>query len=111
MKRFLVVLGVSVPLAVLLSCCLYFELHCPKKEVSHCNYEKLNIGMTVGEVEAILGAEGKEIAASALPRYSSGPVVQGETFFQWEGSINRIRVIVGVKDERICDKWYWEDSL
>ncbi|HLW68372.1 MAG TPA: hypothetical protein VKS79_23850 [Gemmataceae bacterium] len=89
----------------------YFFLWCPPKEVCECNYKKLKIGMTLDQVELVLGEPGVEMPVNEVPRYPSGPVVQGDSFYEWKGSINGIKVIVGIKDGRVCDKWYWEADL
>ena len=98
--------------AVLAGCCLFLLLRCPAKEVNHCNFEKLIPGMTVEEVTAIFGTPATEIPRDRVPRYSNEiPVVSGDRYFQWYGSVNGITVIVGMKDDGLVDKWYWEASL
>ena len=90
----------------------FFVFWCPAKEVTYCNYEKLKIGMTLEQAEAILGKPGREMPANELPRGGGGvPVIQGDKFFEWKGSQNGIKVFIGVKDGRICDMYYNEHSL
>src|SRR4051794_8889707 len=78
--------------------------------VSWRNYERINQGMTLAEVEALVGGPGQEIhSVPTYPGYK--PVVTGDRFFRWEGDVNSRRVIVGLRDGRVCDKWFREDSL
>jgi hypothetical protein len=41
------------------------------------------------------------------------PVVTGDRFFQWKApeDLNGGEIIVGMRDGKVCDKWYWEYSL
>jgi hypothetical protein len=87
--------------------CLTLVLWCPKGHVSYCNYERIQVGMALGDVEAILGSPGTEI--DEVPTTPEKPVVSGDRFFRWES--NHTEIIVGIRDDRVCDKWYWEPSL
>jgi hypothetical protein len=92
---------------VLAGCCLFLVLRCPAKEVNHCKFEKLTPGMTVEDVTAIFGSPASEIPSDRVPENSSGmPVVSGERYFQWHGSVNMITVIIGTNNDALVDKWY-----
>jgi hypothetical protein len=68
--------------------------------------------MALDDVEAILGSPGREVDGDGVPTTSDGkPVVSGDRFFRWERNHNHTKVIVGMRDDRVCDKWYWEPSL
>lgn len=85
------------------------------------NYERIQVGMSLVEVEALLGGTGEEIRRETLPGspdYNEPvlskrvkPVVTGDKFFRWYESPIGKKVIVGLKDDKVCDKWYWEPSL
>jgi hypothetical protein len=66
--------------------------------------------MTVGDVESILGAghERTEDFVPTIPPF--GPAIKGERFYEWQGEAGS-EIWVGVRDGRICDKWYYEPSL
>jgi hypothetical protein len=87
------------------------------------NYERIRVGMPLAEVEALLGCPGQEIAPEYFP-LSPGlgqplsperpvPVVSGDQFYRFEApeGFNGGEVIVGLEGGRVCDKWYWEESL
>jgi hypothetical protein len=89
----------------------------------HRNYERIQVGMALAEVEALLGGPGREIAqvdlpqsrdfSPPLPQEWSKPVLIGDQFFRWltPEKYNGGEIIVGVKDGRVSDKWYWEYRL
>jgi hypothetical protein len=111
-----------LPLLALIVLCLSLVLSCQNGTVSYHNYIKIREGMTLGEVEAILGP-GVEIPKSRLPETPdftepdpekrSKPVVTGEQISRWsKGRIpGETEIIIGFKDGRVCDKWFWEPSL
>jgi hypothetical protein len=37
-------------------------------------------------------------------------VVEGEQFYLWNGDTN-LEVWVGLRDGKVCDKWFWAPSL
>lgn len=84
------------------------------RPASAARYDQIEIGMTLGQVEAVLGS-GKEIPATQVPLVGNRmePAVKGTRFYRW---INRgdelgAQIIVGFDNDRVCDKWYWEPSL
>jgi hypothetical protein len=83
---------------------------CRRGVISECNYGKIRPGMTVSEVEAILGS-GQELEGKYVPYTHTGPVSSGERFFKWEDRTTARKVWVGIRSGRVCDKWYWEPSL
>jgi hypothetical protein len=101
-------------LAVGLLVGLHIQEECRSGKVTECNYEKVKIGMTVKEAEAILGPS-QEIGMEHVPGTRDGPVVSGERLFMWAKEVSSPMssraVWVGVRNGRICNKWYWEPSL
>ncbi len=83
---------------------------CRTGVISECNFEKIRLGMTVSEAEAILGS-GQELEGKYVPYTDTGPVINGDRFFKWEGGTTARAVWVGIRNGRICDKWYWEPSF
>jgi hypothetical protein len=75
------------------------------------NYERIWIGMTLTQVEGLLGGPGEEIRREALPKSDHTEPVTGDKFFRWQESAIGKKGIVGLKDDKVCDKWYWEPSL
>jgi hypothetical protein len=104
----------SVAVLAVLVFGLYFLEECRSGKISECNYKKVEIGMTVKEAEAILGPS-QEIGMELVPGTQDGPVVRGERLFMWAKGVptpmSSRAVWVGVRNERICSKWYWESSL
>jgi hypothetical protein len=98
------------------------------------DYDKIAVGMTLSEVETLIGP-GTEIDRSSLPkthRLKAGvhpnrvgpqvtvvdhdlfeivPVVDGDVFHRWTENGGGSYVILGFRNGRVCDKWYWEPSL
>jgi hypothetical protein len=75
------------------------------------DYHKIAVGVPLPEVEALLGGPGKQLKEKELPETPCGPVVNGDQFYQWTGPLNGQKIIIGVRDGRVCAKWYWEYSL
>lgn len=71
---------------------------------------RIRIGMTLSEAESVLGSATKEQAQPGL-RYDDGirAAVQGDEFYVWERS--GMEIWVGVRDGKICDKWFDFPSL
>jgi hypothetical protein len=75
-------------------------------------YRRIADGMTLPEVEAIMGKPGRELKQEELPRsWPDIPVVRGDHFYEWTGPVNGQEVHVELRDGRVCDKSYWEYSL
>jgi hypothetical protein len=86
-------------------------IHPPTSELKQ-DYDKIEIGMTLSEVEALIGRPGKELKQEGVTRQRNDrAVVEGDRFYKWTGPINGQEIILGVRDARVCDKWYGEYSL
>ena len=94
-----------------LSLCAIFLASCKSSPISKYNYEAVEIGMTLMQVEAILGP-GQQIPAKNLPTTTGmTPVVHGEQYFEWQDKDADREIIVAFSRGKVCDKWYWEPSL
>jgi hypothetical protein len=61
------------------------------------NFRRVQAGMTLGEVEAILGP-GQQVDSVHVPRHPTGPVVLGDVFYRWTATeLYGEEVIVGFK--------------
>jgi hypothetical protein len=88
---------------------------------SHPNYERIRVGMGVGEVDRLLGGAGAVVRPEEVPTYPEAyglkpgapagwyGVVWGDEFREWWEDERHI--MVGLKDGRVVSKWYWEPSL
>jgi hypothetical protein len=68
---------------------------------------RVRVGMTLGEAEAVLGPATKQASPPTLQ--PDKPAVQGSEFYFWSepGAVIGGAVIwVGLRDGRICDKWF-----
>lgn len=88
-----------------------------QSKITFQTFSNIGIGMDIAEVEEILGA-GKEVPRELLPgrpEFGKGlqaeirPVVSGDRFVSWEEGGRRI--ILGLRDNKVCDKFYFEPSL
>ena len=70
--------------------------------------DRLETGMTLEEVEVIMG-EGKRLPANEIPQIGHHPVVNGDEFYTW--SDRRGTVYLAFEHGRLASKWYWEPSL
>jgi hypothetical protein len=66
----------------------------------------VKVGMTLEEAESFLGPGEEEVAP---PWEDTGAVVTGDRFFCWER--DGMEFHVGLKDGRVCSKWFWAPSL
>ncbi len=83
--------------------------------VSFPNYERIEPGMTVAEVDKLLGRRGTEMHQSNMPQINPsasggvGPAVVGDQYFRWaDGSTY---VIVSLRHGVVAEKYFWEPSL
>ena len=86
--------------------------------ISESNFNKVKIGMSLREVESILGP-GKQIQADQVMRISRSPdaqgnwnfhlVVDGDLFYEWDQGDRAIEL--GTKHGKVCDKWYGASGL
>ena len=91
--------------------------------VSWANYERIRPGMTVEEVERLMGSQGYEVSVeNGLPQVVDHdvpfdhpkrlkPVVSGERCLSWGDAGTYRQVIVSLRDGVVAEKWYWEPSL
>jgi hypothetical protein len=83
---------------------------CRPRTFSYTNYQRIRPGMTLAEVEALLGGPGEEIRETQVPEYSDRKrVVSGERFFRSEQKGRKI--IVSFEAGTVKEKWYWQPSL
>jgi hypothetical protein len=112
----LVAVGVPATVAVFTLVAWWNRTGC----FSYRNYERIETGMLLEEVDGLLGRPGEEIPpewVSTVPpwaKISGSPagwlgVVWGDRFFLWKSG--HCEVFVGVTDGRVTSKWYWEPSL
>jgi hypothetical protein len=84
------------------------------------NLPKIKQGMTLEEVNSLLGMAGKRIDESNVPRVVDDrvplddpkrlkPVVSGESFYRWES--NGTWIIVSLKNGVVYEKDFYEPSL
>lgn len=88
--------------------------------ISERGFKKIEIGMDLDMVEAILGP-GEQIPAGSVTQAPGSPdarrrgnldlVVDGDQFFRWENAKYGRRIELGIRDGKVCDKFYWEPSL
>jgi hypothetical protein len=66
---------------------------------------RVQVGMTLAEVEAILGPGTK---VEGVPHYAGDkPVVRGDVFYEWTATqLYGEQFIVGFKGGVVFDKWY-----
>ncbi|WP_165243901.1 hypothetical protein [Paludisphaera soli] len=100
-----IALGAVVIVAVLLAA------ECRRGIISGCNHDKIDIGMTLAEVEDILGTGWEETREGWLPRPPGGPVVIGDRFFRWEDRSTARVVWIAMKEGLVCATDYWEPSF
>ena len=111
-------LPVMLSLALVLVAGWVLGVWCPRGFVCPCNYKKIRAGMTLDEVEAILGGPGNQIGWRDLPKAPASintgnkhnAYVGGDRFFRWRGGFNGRYIIVGARDGKVCDKFFWENS-
>lgn len=88
---------------------------------SHANYERIRPGMSLADVERLVGAPGAETFEGQLPGVVdwSVPVdhpkrvkavVAGEQYFRWDDG-NGAEIIISLRGGVVAEKWYWEPSL
>jgi hypothetical protein len=99
-----------------LAIALYFfvPINCPPGQITRCNFEKIRDGMTMSEVQALLGkgevrAESPESSEldERTGKFVWKPIVTGVEVFLWEIPSQR-RILVGFQDGRVCSKDFWE---
>jgi hypothetical protein len=88
----------------------YYSWRGPDGTVSYGNYLRIRNGMTLDEVERILGP-GKEIDQPPfIGDYSRPPgqyaraAVEGDEFYRWQAGYDS--VTIGFRSGKVCDKYY-----
>lgn len=91
---------------------------CAPPNVLRDQHDRVSIGMTLEEAEAILGPA-RKIPLSRVPETPdhsdptapprSKPVVSGDEFYQWDQ--DDVNLVVGLCNGRIHDMFYSEPSL
>ena len=76
---------------------------------SYINYQRIAKGMSIVEVEELLGSSGTEVKASQVLLLNQKPVVRGERYFRWDAEIRRI--YVSLNNDVVAEKYYWSPSL
>jgi hypothetical protein len=80
-------------------------------------YKRIQPGMTLNEVERLLGQPGREVSESELEQALDWNIAvrqarrvrhvdPGERYFRWEKGSGYI--IVSVRGDVVTEKWYWE---
>jgi hypothetical protein len=82
---------------------------------SRNNYLRIHNGMTLAEVQALLGSPGEELPRKTLftspdPRE---PPLTGDQVFRWRppGNYSGSCVLVGLTDGKVCDKRIYPNGL
>src|SRR5262245_8497153 len=73
---------------------------------------RVKVGMTLAEVENILGPGERQESQPGMPDYKGGsiPVVQGDEFYVWKAD-DDLAIWVGLREGKVHDKWFWAPSL
>jgi hypothetical protein len=95
-----------------------YRTFCPPGQVCRCNYRRVQVGMTVADVESLLGP-GQEIPEEEVPgvpayvkpmrKGRSAPIIEGDLFYRWDDGYTE--VYVGFKGHRVHEKVWLEPSL
>jgi hypothetical protein len=86
---------------------------------SYANYERIQVGMTLTEVERLLGAPGEEIDESFVALTNVGDkktkrVVSGDKYYKWfkdKADVLGAWIVISLKNGLVAEKYYWEPSL
>ena len=87
---------------------------------SYANYERIQPGMTLSEVEKLLGGPGTEKLQNQLPQVVDWTVplgspnrlktvVSGDQYFRWKNDDEE--AIVSLRRGVVSEKWYYKPSL
>jgi len=114
LKWFAAGLAVLVTLAVVSAGWLWFGR---AGSFSRWNYERIHPGMSLAEVEQLLGEPGESVEEQYVPHVvdrsveprREKPVIRGEQYFQWrKGSLC---IIIGLEDGVVAEKYFNEHCL
>lgn len=85
---------------------------------SSVNYERIRPGMTLAEVEQLLGEPGMPLSEQELPQVGYGPgpgkaPVNGDRYFQWKEAPEGFGryILISLRNGVVADKYYWQPSL
>lgn len=113
-KRSLAVLAVMILLALVVPVTLIVLFDHPGR-FSRNNYLRIHTGMTLAEVEALLGGPGEELRRASLftSPDKNEPILEGDQVFLWRAPQNHNggQILVGLKDGKVCDKRFRQDGL
>lgn len=84
---------------------------------SHANYARIHEGMSLADVETLLGEPGRAVEERYLPFVVDRsveprklkPVISGQEYYQWDEGARYI--IISLRDGVVAEKYYWEPSL
>ena len=138
MRKFLVPIVIAILLGGILSASFYYCLVADSRDYS--NYKRIQVGMSVDEVQAILGPgttvgqrevpgivvavnPGDEPASEERARRAGRspptardyptrikPVVEGDTILRWVNGETGERILVAFRDGKVCEKHYWDPN-
>jgi hypothetical protein len=115
MRNLLILLAILLTLA--LAAVAGAAWWCRPGVFSYSNYQGIQPGMTLEQVESLLGGPGREIPESEVTYVvdNNAPVgstkrlkhvVAGERYFEWGEDL--FELIISLKGGRVAEKWYWE---
>jgi hypothetical protein len=118
---FRIVLGLGVAFGVLW---VILSLWYPKGKFSYANYLRIQEGMNVVEVQALLGSPGKEIPKTHVPHIVDWnapldspervkPEIRGDKFYKWQENPDSWvgpYVVIGVVQGKVQEKTGWWPS-
>ena len=129
---------IAVPVALVVSAAVYWLFWMESADFR--KYKRLRIGMSVEEVQAILGP-GSPLKQENVPQIvvevnpadvddsnerarragittptardyptRRKPVVEGDVILKWENGETREVILVAFKDGKVCEKYYWDPN-
>jgi hypothetical protein len=95
-----------------------FLLHCPAGEPTQCNFNRIELGTSRAEVEALMGPgekmsnghAGKRLAGSLI-KPASSPAVLGDDACGWGLQAGHATYIVSFRQGSVVGKWCWRTGF